>query len=108
MIRTTLSARVGAFVAILALLVAALPTQGAQAELPLTGTVNVNTASVQELELLPGVGKTRAQAIISARKQHGGFKSLDELVEAKGIGAALLKRLRPMLTLTGKTTAGLK
>jgi len=71
----------------------------------LTGVVNVNTASLEELQLLPGVGETRARAIVAARKQRGGFKSLDELVEVKGIGETSLTRLRPFVRLDGKTTA---
>jgi competence protein ComEA len=71
----------------------------------LTGVVNVNTASLEELQLLPGVGESRARAIVAARKQRGGFKSLDELVEVKGIGEASLARLRPFVRLEGKTTA---
>ncbi|MEE8580835.1 MAG: helix-hairpin-helix domain-containing protein [Myxococcota bacterium] len=74
----------------------------------LSGKVNVNTATVEQLELLPGVGDVRARAILSLRKQRGGFQSLDQLVEVKGIGDALLERLRPHLTLSGKTTARLK
>ena len=71
----------------------------------LTGVVNVNTASLEELQLLPGVGETRARAIVAARKQRGGFKSVDELVEVKGIGATSLARLKPFVRVDGKTTA---
>ncbi len=72
---------------------------------PLQGVVNVNTASVQELQLLPGIGESRAQALVELRKRRGGFKSLDELKEVKGIGDASLERMRPYLRLQGKTTA---
>ena len=72
---------------------------------PLTGTVNVNTASVKELQLLPGVGEARANARVALRKQRGGFKSLDELKDVKGIGDVGLDRMRPYLRLDGKTTA---
>lgn len=71
----------------------------------LTGVVNVNTASSEELQLLPGIGESRAQAILAERKRQGGFHSLDDLVAVKGIGEAGLARMRPHLTLTGKTTA---
>ena len=59
--------------------------------------VNVNTATVDELTALPGIGEKRAQAILEARKQKGGFKSVDELTEVKGIGPANLEKLRPYL-----------
>jgi competence protein ComEA len=102
-----------ALLAALALMLAAPPLLAAEAnsasssraEAALTGMVNVNTASAEELQLLPGVGESRAHAILEARKQRGGFKSLDQLVEVKGIGDVLLDRLRPHLTLKGKTTA---
>ena len=59
--------------------------------------VNVNTATVDELTALPGIGEKRAQAILDMRKQKGGFKSVDELTEVKGIGPANLEKLRPYL-----------
>ena len=71
----------------------------------LTGVVNVNTASVEELQLLPGIGAARADAVIALRKQRGGFKSVEELTEVKGIGAVGLDRMRPYVRLQGKTTA---
>lgn len=61
--------------------------------------VNLNTASVAELKTLPGVGAVRAQAIIAARKERGGFRSLDQLVMVKGFGRQSVERLRPFLTL---------
>jgi competence protein ComEA len=61
--------------------------------------VNLNTASVSELESLPGVGEVRARAIIAERKQQGGFRSLDQLAAVKGIGPKLLERIRPQVTL---------
>ena len=73
----------------------------------LAGVVNVNTASSEELQLLPGIGAARAEAVISLRKQRGGFKSVDELTDVKGIGDAGLARLRPYVRLQGKTTAHL-
>jgi comEA protein len=71
----------------------------------LEGVVNLNTADSIELQLLPGVGEVRAQAILGIRKSKGGFKTVDELVEVKGIGDAMIDILRPYVTLTGKTTA---
>jgi competence protein ComEA len=67
--------------------------------------VNVNTASVEELQLLPGIGEARAQALVELRELRGGFKSLDELKQVKGIGDTSLERLRPFVRLQGKTTA---
>ena len=69
------------------------------------GVVNVNTASAQELQLLPGIGEARAREVVALRKRRGGFKSIDELKEVKGIGDAGLERMRPFVRLQGKTTA---
>jgi comEA protein len=70
-----------------------------------SGVVNVNTASREELQLLPGVGKVRAGAILETRKQRGGFKTVDDLKSVSGIGDSMLDRMRPHVTLKGKTTA---
>ena len=74
----------------------------------LVGTVNINTATPEQLELLPGIGEARANAVVAIRKQRGGFKSVDELTEVKGIGEVALERLRPFVRTEGKTTAELK
>jgi len=81
---------------------------GAEEARKLQGVVNVNTASVEELQLLPGVGEARARAIVDLRKQRGGLKSLEDLLEVKGIGDASLARLRPHVAFDGKTTAHLE
>ena len=65
--------------------------------------VNVNTASPEELQALPGIGESRAQAIVELRTSRGGFKSLDDLSQVKGIGEATLEKLKPQMRLTGKT-----
>jgi competence protein ComEA len=90
-------------------LVLALASAGgaraAESQPNIAGVVNLNTASSAELQLLPGVGEVRAVAIIEMRKQRGGFKQIDDLLDVKGIGPAMLERVRPHATLTGKTTA---
>jgi competence protein ComEA len=90
----------GAALALAAFLAVAPAFAGEQ----VTGVVNVNTASAAELEMLPGIGASRAKALIEAREAKGGFKSLDDLLAVKGIGEASLAKLRPHLTLEGKTT----
>ena len=69
------------------------------------GVVNINTASTEQLQMLPGIGEVRARAILSERKDRGGFKSVDDLREVRGVGDSLLERVRPFVTLTGRTTA---
>ena len=61
--------------------------------------LNLNTASKDELVALSGIGPAKAQAIIDYRAQHGGFKTLDELKDVKGIGARRFEKLKPELTL---------
>ena len=85
-------------------LVLALPLALATAASALSGVVNVNTASAEQLSMLPGVGPSRAHAIVTLRKQSGGFKSVEDLLEVKGIGEASLAKLRPFVALEGKTT----
>ena len=89
------------------LAVAALPA-AADGPSKLSGVVNINTATLEELQLLPGIGAARAQAVVDARKTRGGFRKLEDLLEVKGIGDTSLARLRPHVALQGKTTAQLE
>ncbi len=84
-----------------AVLATAAPGVGIAEDGP--GIVNVNTATVAELVQLPGIGEKRAQAILEARQQRGGFESVDELLEIRGIGPANLEKLRPHLSVSGKS-----
>lgn len=63
------------------------------------GKININTATATELSQLNGIGKAKAEAIVQFREQQGGFKSLDELTQIKGIGAAIVDKNRARLTL---------
>ncbi|MBR2934469.1 MAG: ComEA family DNA-binding protein [Oscillospiraceae bacterium] len=60
--------------------------------------ININTASAEELVRLPGIGATRAQAIIDFRQERGAFSSVDELLRVDGIGPGILKDLRTYVT----------
>ena len=61
-------------------------------------TVNLNTASKDELVALPGIGPAKAQAIIDYRKTHGAFKAVEELKDVKGIGAKRYEKLKGEVT----------
>jgi competence protein ComEA len=60
--------------------------------------VNLNTATEAQLEQLPGVGPTYAQAIIAERQRRGGFKSVNELRTVHGIGDKRFAQLAPLVT----------
>lgn len=61
--------------------------------------VNINKASAKQLAMLPGIGESKAQAIIDYRNQKGKFKSIKELAEVKGIGDKLLSKLQNKVVL---------
>jgi len=61
--------------------------------------ININTATKQQLQKIPGIGATIAQRIINYRNQHGSFKSLEELCLVKGIGNAKLQKIKPYIEL---------
>ena len=61
------------------------------------GAVNLNTATVQELDALPGVGPITAAAIVTWRQTNGKFTSVDQLAEVDGIGPARLEKLRALV-----------
>jgi competence protein ComEA len=63
--------------------------------------LNLNTATEDQLELLPGVGPAMAGKILATRKAKGGFKSVDELDDVPGIGAKKLEKIRPLVTVNG-------
>ena len=66
---------------------------------PAAALVNINTADQVGLESLPEVGPVTAQAIMTYRSEHGGFTSVDQLLDVDGIGEATLAQLTPYVTL---------
>ncbi|MCE5230915.1 ComEA family DNA-binding protein [bacterium] len=66
--------------------------------------IDINRAGLVELDRLPGIGPAKARAIIETRDRLGGFRSIEQLDEVKGIGPATIERLRPLIK-AGETTA---
>lgn len=61
--------------------------------------ININSANLQQLQQLNGVGEKKAQAILDYRQQNGKFKNIDELQNIKGIGPKMVEKNRAMLVL---------
>ncbi len=66
--------------------------------------VDLNTASAEALSELPGIGGKKAEAIVQYRREHGSFKSADELLHVKGIGSKLLEKIKPMIAVRVKNS----
>ncbi|MDG4805699.1 ComEA family DNA-binding protein [Micromonospora sp. WMMD1120] len=75
---------------------AAGPAVGGAA--PATGPLNLNTATLAQLDALPGVGPVLAQRILTHREQQGGFRSVGDLRQVDGIGDARYEQLKDLVT----------
>ena len=62
------------------------------------GLIDLNTATVQDLMTIPGIGEVKAKGIITYRDQHGAFGDVSEITNVNGIGDAMLERIRPYIT----------
>lgn len=60
--------------------------------------ININTANLQELENLPNIGPTRAEAIITYRQQHGTFKKIEDIQNVTGIGPSTFEKIKELIT----------
>lgn len=75
---------------------AAAPAAGAQAT---EGKININTASAEELQALPGIGPSYAQRIVEHREKNGPFKKVEDLLNVRGIGEKTFEKIRDRLTI---------
>jgi competence protein ComEA len=71
---------------------------GAASGVDTNGLVNLNTATADELDQLPGIGPALAERICQWRDQNGGFSAVDELQEVSGIGEQRFAELQPLVT----------
>jgi competence protein ComEA len=62
--------------------------------------VNLNTASVAQLETLPGIGRATAERIVEYRQKNGGFRKAEELMNVRGVGEKSFLKLKPLVTVT--------
>jgi competence ComEA-like helix-hairpin-helix protein len=69
-----------------------------------TGKLNLNTATEDQLMLLPSIGPSKAERVVTWRKKNGGFKRIADLRRVKGFGYKTFKRLEPFLDIKGDTT----
>ena len=86
--------------------VSKLPAATAQTQDPSSteetlGKININTANLEELQKLPGIGETLALRIIAYREEHGDFKSISELTNVSGIGLERLDKIMDHITIGG-------
>jgi comEA protein len=62
--------------------------------------VNLNTATVGQLETLPGIGRSTAERILEYRQRSGGFKKIEDLMNVRGIGEKSFLKLKPLVTVS--------
>lgn len=99
MLRTCLSVfALTACLSVQILAQAAAPGSKPQAAKPSAIVVNLNTATVAELEALPGIGAKMATLIVEYRTKKGPFRKVEELMNVQGIGEKSFLKLRPQLT----------
>jgi competence protein ComEA len=78
-----------------------IPTLAPAADTPPDAAIDLNAATAEDWERLPGIGPAKAAAIVETRARLGGFQSVDQLTEVRGIGPALLEKLRPYIRTNG-------
>lgn len=71
-------------------------------QLPLT-PVDLNTATIKQLEQLPGIGASTAEAIVKFREKSGAFQRVEDLLAIRGISKTKFEKLRPYVTVGGPT-----
>jgi competence protein ComEA len=65
---------------------------------PAGAPINLNTATVAQLETIPGIGKATAERILEYRQKNGGFKKVEDLMNVRGIGEKSFLKMKPLIT----------
>lgn len=73
---------------------------------PPAAPVNLNTATSEELQTVPGIGPATAEKILLMRKNYGAFRSVDDLLAIKGLGPKRLEKMRKYLTVSKTASSG--
>ncbi|MEE4314602.1 MAG: ComEA family DNA-binding protein [Desulfofustis sp.] len=63
-------------------------------------TVDINRADLEQLATLPGIGEKLAERINAYREENGPFKSVDDLLNVKGVGPKMLEKIKPLITVS--------
>ena len=81
------------------------PSPAGESPAPSPALVDINTAGLEELMELPGIGQVRAQAILDWREEHGPFTYVEDLIQVPGIGEGILEGLMDQAIAGGQTNA---
>lgn len=79
---------------------ATTPKAAATVTATATAPVNLNTATVEQLATIPGVGPKMAERIIDYRRKNGGFKKVEDLMNVSGVGEKSFLKMKPLITVT--------
>lgn len=85
-------------------LAGAIQEQTPAAAAPSRPLINLNTATLDQLETLPGIGRKTAERILDYRTKSGSFKRIEELMNVKGIGEKSFLKLKPLIVATPPKT----
>ena len=64
-----------------------------------TSKININTATLEQLQTLPRIGEAKAKNILAYRKKNGGFKKIEEIKEISGIGESIFDQIKDYITI---------